>query len=167
VRSPQRGFAFRRTRAADVGALFILRARTRENPLTAPELAELGITPELTRQHLAAGWLVGFVCVRGRRLAGFCSGDRRSGEILVVAVLAQFEGCGVGGRLLAEVSAVLGASGCAHLWLAAAANPQGRAHGFYRHLGWQPTGAHAPGGDEILALRLRAARAQMPPGPAA
>jgi hypothetical protein len=38
------------------------------------------------------------------------------------------------------------------VWLAANPDPAGRAHGFYRALGWRPTGEMQHGGDEILVL---------------
>ena len=40
--------------------------------------------------------------------------------------------------------------GYGRVWLAAAADPTVRAHGFYRSLGWRPTGELPPSGDEIL-----------------
>ena len=36
------------------------------------------------------------------------------------------------------------------IWLAASADPSIRAHGFYRHLGWKPTGRLDANQDEIL-----------------
>jgi len=139
--------------------MFTLRAQTRENPFSPMELAQRRITPEGTRQRLACGALLSMVCLRGARLVGFCSGAPRSGEILVIAVLPQFEGRGIGRTLLERMAAALAAAGCTRVWLAAAPDPQGRAHGFYRHLGWRPTGARDAGGDEVLVLR-NAPRAQ-------
>jgi len=72
---------FRDTRPTDVDALFEVRSRTRQNPLSRESLARLGITPQ-----------------------------------------------------------------------SAAADPAVRAHGFYRKLGWHPTGERTTNGDEILQL---------------
>jgi len=149
----QRDLEFRDTRVADVDALFDVRASTRENPLSRAELAELGITPESTVAALKRGDIVGSVCLSNSHVVGFCSGDLATGEILVLAVLPDFEGRGIGKQLLARVVARLQSAGATRLWLAAAADPTVRAHGFYRALGWCPTGERVSHGDEILELR--------------
>ena len=69
---------------------------------------------------------------------------------LVVAVSPDFEGKGIGKKLLHSVVKSLQSRGCARLWLAASPDPGVRSHGFYRHLGWQPTGQTDANGDEIL-----------------
>ncbi len=93
------------------------------------------------------------MCMHDTRLVGFCTGDVRSGEILVLAVLPDYEGHGVGKRLLARVVDYLQKAGAKRIWLAASADPTVRAHGFYRALGWRPTGQRlADGDDEILEL---------------
>ncbi len=45
---------FRDTQLTDIDALFELRGRTRQNPLSREALAQLGITPEST--YRALGW---------------------------------------------------------------------------------------------------------------
>ena len=143
---------FRDTRVTDVDALFEVRASTRQNPLSCAELADLGITPGSTADGLQRGKIVGSVCTYQRRVVAFCSGDPQTGEILVLAVLPEYEGRGIGKQLLSRVVARLQHGGARRLWLAAAADPAVRAHGFYRALGWQPTGEHSAHGDEILEL---------------
>lgn len=141
---------FRQALPTDIADMFALRARTRENPISPHELAELGITPNSTAEAMVRGRSSCWVCSDGSSLVGFATGDRTSGEILVVAVSPEFEGKGVGKRLLQSVIASLRSGGCSRLWLAASPDPCVRSHGFYRYLGWQPTGQTVANGDEIL-----------------
>lgn len=143
---------FRDTLLSDIDALFEVRGRTRQNPLSRSDLAQLGITPQSTAAALNRGTLVGSVCTSNARVVGFCSGDVNTGEILVLAVLSDFEGHGIGRQLLTRVVSRLQTAGAQRLWLAAAADPTVRAHGFYRALGWRPTGERIDNGDEILEL---------------
>jgi GNAT superfamily N-acetyltransferase len=92
------------------------------------------------------------VCTHHTRIVGFCTGDLHTGEILVLAVLRDYEGNGIGKRLLSRVVDRLLATGDKRIWLAASADPTVRAHGFYRALGWQPTGQRMDNDDEILEL---------------
>jgi ribosomal protein S18 acetylase RimI-like enzyme len=141
---------FRETRLPDIEALFELRGRTRQNPLSREALAQLGITPGSTAEDLTAGNIGGSVCTHDTRIVGFCTGDMHTGEILVLAVLPNYEGNGIGKRLLSRVVDRLRETGAQRIWLAASADPTVRAHGFYRALGWQPNGQRRPNGDEIL-----------------
>ena len=78
--------AFRETRLSDIDALFDVRGRTRQNPLSRADLAQLGITPQSTAAAFGSGEVVGFVCTHNNNVVGFCSGKTGSGEILVLAV---------------------------------------------------------------------------------
>lgn len=141
----------RPTTAADLPELFQLRAQTRENALSPEYLATLGITPETAATGLASGDTRGWLCEIDGRIVGFASGDRTSGEMLVLAILPDFEGRGIGRRLLNEVTGWLQHCGCPRIWLTANPDPDGRAHGFYRRCGWVPTG-EISGDDEVLQL---------------
>jgi ribosomal protein S18 acetylase RimI-like enzyme len=143
---------FRETRLTDVDALFEIRGRTRQNPLTREALAQLGITPRSTERELTAGNIWGAVCMHNTRIVGFCTGEVHTGEILVLAVLPDYEGHGVGKQLLSRVVDRLQAAGAERIWLVASADPTVRAHGFYRALGWKPNGQRMINGDEILEL---------------
>jgi N-acetylglutamate synthase-like GNAT family acetyltransferase len=70
----------------------------------------------------------------------------------VLAVLPEYEGRGIGRRLLSHAVEFLRSLGFGEAWLAATSNATSRAHGFYRALGWRPTGAQHESGDEILRL---------------
>lgn len=142
----------RETRLEDIEACFDVRARTRENPIPRERLAAIGITPASTAASLASGETKGWVCLDGSSIVGFCSADSRSGEVLVLAVLPDYEGRGVGKRLLNQAVEWLRSLGFDRVWLAASPNPSDRAHGFYRSQGWRPTGERDGNGDEILVL---------------
>ena len=87
-------------------------------------------------------------------LVGYCFGDRRSGEVVVLALLPAWEGQGLGARLLSLVVDGLRSEGFERLFLGCSADPASRSHGFYRHLGWRPTGERDGHGDEVLELRV-------------
>ncbi|MBK9578241.1 MAG: GNAT family N-acetyltransferase [Fibrobacterota bacterium] len=143
---------FRPTSLSDVDQTFSVRASTRQNPLTIEQLAQWGITPDSVREDYASGVWVGRVCEVEARIVGFCTGCVATGEIIVVAVLPEFEGKGIGIRLLTEVIQRMRESGVQSFWLSASPDPLIRAHGFYRANGWIPKGETLENGDEILVL---------------
>jgi ribosomal protein S18 acetylase RimI-like enzyme len=135
----------------DVDAVLHLRTLTRENALTMEELAERGITPESTSRLLEED-VKGWVCEESGEILGFAMGDGRSGEVLVLAVLPEHEGRGIGRRLLSSVQDWLFSRGHSELWLLENPDPAVRAYGFYRSLGWLPTGEFR-GEEQVLKLR--------------
>lgn len=143
---------FRKTQSNDVSGLFEVRGKTRDNPISKQQLAQMGITHAAVVEGLESGELYGWVCVNQDSVVGFCTGDMATGEVLALAVLPGFEGQGVGKRLLGNVVDQLQSNGANPVWLAADSNARVRAHGFYRRLGWLPTGDVLENGDEILAL---------------
>ena len=62
--------SFREALPSNVGELFSVRARTRENPISSEQLAEFGITPEVIAGQIASG--------RIREVKQFC---HRSGNL--------------------------------------------------------------------------------------
>lgn len=137
---------------ADSAACVDLRGQTRENAIPAGRLASLGITVASWGADIASGRLSGHVCMAGDTMAGYCFGDRRTGEVVVLALLASYEGRGLGRALLAAVVEDLKSAGHERLLLGCARDPSTRSHGFYRHLGWTSTGRIDSNGDEILEL---------------
>ncbi|MBK6980711.1 MAG: GNAT family N-acetyltransferase [Betaproteobacteria bacterium] len=126
---------FREIAAADVPALFHVRTRTRENTMTLGELQRLGITPRSVTESLGKstkGWL----CEDSDRVIAFAMADCATGEFLVIAVLPESEGKGVGGRLMALAEEWLTVSGCTRAWLTTDLDTTLRAYGFYRKRGW-------------------------------
>jgi len=91
---------FREITAADVPALFHVRSRTRENAMTLEELQRHGINPQSVTESLTnstKGWL----SEDAGQVVAFSMADRATGEFLVIAVLPEYEGNGIGGRLMA------------------------------------------------------------------
>ncbi|MGB5870039.1 MAG: GNAT family N-acetyltransferase [Albidovulum sp.] len=123
----------------DVEATLAMRARTRENAMTLAELeAEYGITPQSAAEALRTtqkGWL----CEHDGKVAGFAIGDCATGEVVVLAVLPDYEGQGFGKSLLEHVHAALRAAGHDTIWLWANPDPAMRAAGFYARMGYHMT----------------------------
>jgi ribosomal protein S18 acetylase RimI-like enzyme len=143
---------FREITVADVPALFHVRPRTRENALTREELQRLGITPQSVTESLGQstrGWL----CDDSGQVVAFAMADRATGEFLVIAVLPEYEGKGVGGKLMALAEEWLAASGCKRAWLTTDLDTALRAYGFYRKRGW--TDWKIERGNRYMELRLR------------
>jgi GNAT superfamily N-acetyltransferase len=145
-----RKYIFRETLPSDVEGLFSVRARTRENPISKERLASLGITVESIAKQMASGRMKGWVCLDSSTLVGFCNGDAETGEVLVLAVLPDYERRGIGTYLLSRVVEWLRSVGSNTIWLAASPDSRTRAHGFYRSLGWRPNGEIDENDDEIL-----------------
>jgi len=57
--------------------------------------------------------------------------DRSTGELLVIALLPEYEGRGIGGQLMQHAEVWLAQSGCTRAWLTTDLD-----YGFYRHRGW-------------------------------
>ena len=142
----------REAQADDIEDMFSVRARTRQNPAGKDWLATQGITPASMAARMASGKEKGWVCFHESVLVGFCNADRTSGEVLVLAVLSGYERNGIGKRLLPRAVEWLRSAGFERPWLAASPDPNIRGHGFYRALGWKPTGKCLANGDEILQL---------------
>jgi GNAT superfamily N-acetyltransferase len=145
-------FSLRPAVPSDIAACIDLRGRTRENAVSAARLAELGITEASWSGQVRDGELPGFVIESDGVLAGYCFGDAGSGEIVVLALLPEHEGRGLGKMLLDRTVAHLRRMGHQRLFLGCSADPAHRSHGFYRRLGWRPTGERDGLGDEVLEL---------------
>ena len=91
---------FRKMTRADIDAAFHIRTSTTENALTLQNLEEwFGLTPEtlaVAMQGSASGW----VCEFDQQIVGFAMGDADGGELTVLAVLPEYEGKGIGKRLI-------------------------------------------------------------------
>ena len=140
---------FREMQVQDLPAVFELRISTRENAVTLEELEEdYGITPASLAEAMAQD-VKGWLCEEQSLVVGFAMGDRSNGEVQVVAVRPGFEGRGIGKRLLGLVETWLYEAGHREIWLLSNPDSSVRAHGFYRRLGWRPTGERR-GYDEVL-----------------
>ena len=145
---------FRPASPEDAEACVAMRGRTRENALSREALNALGITPESWGEQIRSGALPGQVCEVDGSMVGYCFGARDSGEIVVLAVLPEFEQRGIGRQLLQRSTAALAAIGHSRLFLGCSPDPDSRSYGFYRYLGWRSTGTFDQRGDEILELHI-------------
>jgi ribosomal protein S18 acetylase RimI-like enzyme len=136
----------------DVDACMELRGKTRENAISVEQLRARGITLDSWRRDVSEGVLHGYVCVTGDKIVGYCFGSRDTGEIVVLALLPEYEDKGVGKTLLQEMVQVLRRLGFERLFLGCSSDPQSRSYGFYRHLGWRSTGTLDSARDEVLEL---------------
>lgn len=143
---------FREMTIGDLPAALAVRFSTIENAITLERLEQdYGIMPESLAASMAThvrGWL----CVVDGEVVGFAMGDRANGEVQVVAVRPDHEGKSIGSRLLTLTCDWLFAEGHDEVWLMSNPDLCVRAHGFYRKLGWRPTG-EIRSEDEVLVLR--------------
>ena len=130
--------------------MFHVRAHTAENAISPARLAELGITPDSVMQQMHSPMYRAWVWEAQAQILGFCAADAAQGEVLVLAVLAGAQGRGLGRALLHEALHFLLDHSERRPWLMAGSDPQLRSHGFYRRLGWQPSGRRDAHGDEEL-----------------
>ncbi len=121
----------------DIPSLFDVRIATWHNERGAEELGALGITHASVRAMLECGSHRGWLCETDGRNVGFCMGNRLTGEMWVIAVLKEFEGRGIGARLLTRIEEWLWDEGWDEIWLTTDVDETDRAVGFYRHQGWQ------------------------------
>ena len=123
----------REIRADDIPSLFEVRIATWHNDRGREELSAMGITHESVQRLLAdshRGWL----CEVESRVIGFAIGDKSNGEMWVIAVLEEYEGRGIGRRLLSLVEAWLFSEGWHEIWLTTDPDNQR----FFRHLWTAP-----------------------------
>ncbi len=127
---------YREIGPGDMDAIFDVRIRTWDNDRGAEELTALGITHDSVRDLLKdshRGWL----CEAEGQVVGFAMGNKTNGEMWVIAVLAEYEGRGIGKHLLTLVEDWLFSEGWDEVWLTTDPDETIRAVGFYRHLGWE------------------------------
>ena len=141
---------YRKAVPEDAAACVRLRGQTRQNAVSAERLRSLGITAESWAEDVRSDALPGYICTDGDTLVGYCFGEKRSGEVVVLALLPTYENCGIGRCLLSSVVADFAQSGIRRLFLGCSSDPASRSYGFYRHLGWKSTGIFEVRGDEVL-----------------
>lgn len=135
---------------ADLPASFHIRTSAKENPFPMTALIAAGITEASVTQLLATthrGW----VCSIEGTVVGFAIGNRSSGELWVVAVLPEYEGRGIGRRLMQITQDWLFSEGWKKLWLATGVAPS-RAFRMYVNLGWVDCGPVGEGIERRMEL---------------
>ena len=136
----------------DASVCITIRGLTRENAFSEEELRALGVTSDSWSAGIRDGSCPGVVACMDDKIIGYCFGDRDSGEIIVLALLPAYEGQGIGKALLDLMIENFKHQGFRRLFLGCSSDPQVRSYGFYRHLGWKPTGEKDTLGDEILEI---------------
>ena len=138
----------------DAAACVALRGKTRENAVAEHQLRARGITAQSWADDIQTGALPGHVCMVDGSIVGYCFGASKSGEIVVLALLPEFENQGIGRALLNRVTKDLVELGHSRLFLGCSPDPASRSYGFYRHLGWRSTKTFDHYGDEILEIYI-------------
>jgi ribosomal protein S18 acetylase RimI-like enzyme len=141
---------YRTATPADARDCIRLRGLTRDNAISEDWLASVGITAESWAKDIQDGASPGFVCTATDEMAGYCFGSAKTGEVLVLAMHPNYENLGIGRELLRLVVGDLHEKGHKRLFLGCSPDPSVRSYGFYRHLGWNSTGAFDDNGDEVL-----------------
>lgn len=131
-----------------------LRGKTRENAFSKEQLRSIGVTSESWGKNIRCGALPGQICTVAGNIVGYCFGARKTGEIVVLALLPDFENRGIGRELLNRMTKELAKLGHTRLFLGCSADPMSRSYGFYRNLGWRSTETFDQYGDEILEINI-------------
>jgi GNAT superfamily N-acetyltransferase len=132
----------RRATTKDVGGIFHVRFAVRENLLTRKQLVAQGITPASVAVSLldeCRAW----VAEDSGRIVGFSIADRETSSIFGLFVLPEYQGRGIGRRLLRRAVQWLWDQHADHLWLIT--DPGTRAASFYARAGWTHTETDAQG----------------------
>jgi len=147
-------FKYRPALPEDAEECVALRGRTRENAFSEEQLRAFGITAKSWGKNIDSGVLPGHVCTFDGNIVGYCFGAREIGEIVVLALLPDFENRGIGRELLNRMIKKLAQLGHNRLFLGCSPDPKSRSYGFYRHLGWRSTETFDEYGDEILEINV-------------
>lgn len=145
---------YRPAQSEDAEECVALRGKTRQNAASEEWLRSIGVTSKSWGEGIHSGTLPGHVCTVGGNIIGYCFGARETGEIVVLALLPDFENRGIGRELLNRMVQELAELGHSRLFLGCSPDPMSRSHGFYRHLGWSSTGTFDQHGDEILEFNI-------------
>jgi GNAT superfamily N-acetyltransferase len=144
---------FREIEKSDIKDIIDIRVSTKENHFSMADLAQVGVTPESIAEWLedsVKGWL----CEISGKPVGFAMADSKTAEVLVVACYPEFEKKGIGRALMHIIQDWLWSFGHDEIWLWSDPDPCIRAYGFYRKLGYEPTGV-TKGKDEMLKLKRK------------
>jgi GNAT superfamily N-acetyltransferase len=132
------GIMIREAGRDDMPGISHVRISVSENLLTPEQLAARGITNESVAASFekdAKGW----VAVDRDRIVAFSIADRATSSVFALFVLPEYEGRGLGSRLLALAMEWLWRNGAASVWLTTGAST--RAVRFYLARDFVITGA--------------------------
>ena len=117
----------------DIPAIFEVRTSVRENHMSVERMAEIGITNETIRRALHKEPCI-WVAVDGDHIVGFSMGDVADACLFAAFVRPEWEGQGIGRRLMERAEAFL-FERHSSIWLQT--DGSSRAAGFYERLGWK------------------------------
>jgi GNAT superfamily N-acetyltransferase len=135
--------------AADIPAIFEVRTSVRENHISVERLAEMGITHQTIAQALRDEPCI-WVAEHDGQVIGFSMGDADDACVFALFVRPDWEGHGVGRRLMERAEAFLFERHAA-IWLQT--DISSRAAGFYERLGWKRTRVMDTGDTRFEKLR--------------
>ncbi|MBJ7263487.1 MAG: GNAT family N-acetyltransferase [Burkholderiaceae bacterium] len=118
---------------ADIARIFDIRTSVRENHLSRAQLNDMGITDDAIRHMIETEdciWIAEVDAVP----VGFAIADSVAGSVFAVFIRPQWEGLGLGRRLMNEAEAFLFEQ-FETIWLET--DNRSRASGFYTRLGWR------------------------------
>lgn len=118
---------------ADINTIFDIRTSVKENHLSHDQLTEMGITPDAIQQALQQAPCLWVAEVDGVA-AGFSMADIDDGCVFAAFIRPEFEGHGLGRKLMEQAEALL-FQHHRQIWLETA--EASRANGFYQRLGWR------------------------------
>lgn len=118
----------------DVETIFNIRTAVKENHLSREQMAEMGITPQTVLEIINESRCIWIAEVNGQA-AGFAMAITGEACLFAMFVTPEFEGLGVGKKLLQKAESFL-FSTCQNIWLETASSS--RAAAFYQRHGWMP-----------------------------
>jgi GNAT superfamily N-acetyltransferase len=138
----QHEFRVREAGPADLPGISRVRTSVRENHLSVEQLRERGIANE----SVAASFLAdskGWVAVHGREIVAFAIADRAAQSTFALFVHPDYEGRGLGSRLLDLALHWLQENAVSRVW--PTTGPGTKAARFYEHRGLKAVGSDAHG----------------------
>lgn len=135
---------------ADAHAIMEIRLSVRENVITPARLEELGINEQSIAAMIGTTHL-SHCAEEDGVVAGFVMAEKSTASIWALFVHPDFEGRGLGRRLLERSLAELWEAG--HRRSTLSTEPDTRAYRFYTSLGWRHVGTNRIGEAELELLR--------------
>lgn len=138
---------YREATLSDISQLHILRISVKENRLSNPGL----ITRKDYENYLTQNGK-GWVCEENSKILGFSIADTQGNNLWALFVYPEFEGRGIGQKLLKILLEWYFNQKKENIWLSTA--PNTRAEGFYRKFGWKEMGKQ-PNGETRFEMTFR------------
>jgi GNAT superfamily N-acetyltransferase len=132
----------RKATTSDASEVLEVRLCVTENAMSNARLKELGISVRSLTEMFETTHSC-HCAVDERRMVGFAMGDLGNGSVFALFVRPEYEGKGLGQRLLSETVSALRRAG--HQQLTLSTDPGTRAYAFYTRQGWIHSGQNEDG----------------------